>query len=250
MVRIDLTKVPNSSATTVNQTHKPTAATPVRVHPLQERDNNAASYKALKQSESSLHNSSSTSVSNTKTSPTMRDLPTETWFCYLMKQLGGHCKNEANIKVAREPYADVDSHNRGDVNDKATKPAKGLWQVEMIIGPFPRELDATQFRMEWMLASRGMSSRRDCGIKMTMKKRLEPGYENLFCFDKRLVPYPLNTYLITNGMDFLCVSEEAFEKLVAAVENARKCMIGAPIDISLTAYAFDSVPRHTIPRLV
>jgi hypothetical protein len=180
----------------------------------------------------------------------MAEPPNDAWFCYLMKQLGGHCKNEANIKVAREPYADVDSHNRGDVNDKATKPAKGLWQVEMIIGPFPTEREAAHFRMEWMLASRGMSSRRDCGIVMTNEKRQEPGYENLYCFDKRLVPYPLNTYLICHGMDFLCVSEEAFNKLVSAVHSACQYTIETPFDLSSTTYAFDYTPKTSRMRSV
>lgn len=138
-----------------------------------------------------------------------------------MKQLGSYCKNEANIKVAREPYQDVDGHNRGDASDKSTKPAKGLWQVEMIIGPFPSEFCATHFRMEWMLYSRNTNSRRICGIAMTEELRKDAAWSELYCFDKRLVPFPLNTYLVFNGLECLCVSEETFEKLVRDVAVAQ-----------------------------
>jgi hypothetical protein len=147
-------------------------------------------------------------------------LDKEPWFVYLMKQFGGVCKNEANIKVAREPYQDVDGHNRGDFNDKATKPAKGLWQVEMIIGPFYCELHAKQFRVQWMLDSRGMSPRRDCGIEMVTEWR-KCGHLELFCFDKRLVPFPPNNYLIENGLECLTISDDAFDELVGSVQSAQ-----------------------------
>lgn len=93
------------------------------------------------------------------------------WFVYQMIQLGGRCKNEANLKVAREPFEDLRRHNNGEVNDKATKPARGAWQIEMIIGPFMTWDKAEAFRKLWMQKSRGPISRRKRGIELVMKQK-------------------------------------------------------------------------------
>lgn len=142
------------------------------------------------------------------------------FFCYLMKQLGGQCKNEANIKTSIEPYKDVCGHNRGDVNDKSTKPARGLWQVEIIAGPFDTLAEATIFREEWLGSSRGMNSRRLEGIRLTVEWRAN-GFSKLMCFDKRLVPHPLNAYLAEVNLDFLQVDARSYDALVESLDERR-----------------------------
>lgn len=140
-------------------------------------------------------------------------LETRPWFCYLMKQLGGHCKNEANVKVSDEPYKDVCGHNRGDVNDKATKPARGLWQIELIAGPLYSSEDVEKFREAWVITSRGLNSRRTRCVELVEQWRAE-GYTDLHCYDKRLVPHPLNTFLKNAGLEYLQVDEETYNSLV------------------------------------
>lgn len=157
------------------------------------------------------------------TTKTVENVP---WFCYLMKQMGGHCKNEANVKVSDEPFKDVCGHNRGDVNDKATKPARGLWQVELICGPFYDEEDVLSFREELVATSRGLNSRRTRCIDMVEKRR-EKGQADLYCFDKRLVPHPLNRFLQSIGLDYLQVDEDAYKALVTSLDV--ECPLEQPV---------------------
>lgn len=148
------------------------------------------------------------------------------WFTYLMIQLGGRCKNEANLKVAREPFEDTRKHNSGETNDKATKPARGAWQVEMIIGPFAKRQGAEAFRKLWMQKSRGPISRRargaelvehyqNKGCQLSDEMRATGGAEwtGIFCFDKRLVPLNLNQWLLRHSMGCLMQSEERLSNL-------------------------------------
>ncbi len=150
---------------------------------------------------------------------TMAQAPVEDpWFCYLMKQMGGHCKNEANVKVSKEPYKDVCGHNRGDVNDKATKPARGLWQAELICGPLYSEEEVCRFREILVITSRGLNSRRSRAFEVVEEWRAK-GYTDLYCFDKRLVPHPLNPFLERIGLVYLKVDEETYQQLVNSLEG-------------------------------
>ncbi len=140
------------------------------------------------------------------------------WFCYLMKQLGGPCKNEANIKVATEAFTDVYRHNVGEINDKSTKPARGLWQVEMIIGPFGNENAASVFRREWMEESRGIESRRQRGIKLAESYVYAP----IRCYDKRVVPLDLNCWLDRHNMSCLKLPEVALTRFYSRLADGHK----------------------------
>lgn len=139
------------------------------------------------------------------------------WFCYLVKQLGGFSKNEANIKMASNPYYDMGSHHVGDTNDKTAKLGKGFWQIEMIIGELDDEKEADQVRQNWLSTSRGLPSRRERGIKIAMELRERRPGRRVFCFDKRLVPIPLNPYLRRVNLDYLSVDDENYWKLITAV---------------------------------
>lgn len=152
--------------------------------------------------------------------------PPRPWFTYLMIQLGGRCKNEANLKVAREPFEDTRKHNSGETNDKATKPARGAWQVEMVIGPFGSREAAEAFRRLWMQKSRGPISRRARGAELVehyqnrgyqlsdeLRSSGDAAWRGIYCFDKRLVPLDLNQWLLRHGMGYLTQSEERLNTL-------------------------------------
>jgi hypothetical protein len=142
------------------------------------------------------------------------------WFCYLMKQLGSKSKNEANIRIATNPFADLESHNRGDANDKATKTAKGSWQIEMIVGPFSAMEPAEEFRKEWMTSSRGLESRRTRAFELVERDRAKEGSATLTCFDKRLVPRDLGAYLSATELTELSVETLKFDHLLASLGKA------------------------------
>jgi hypothetical protein len=144
------------------------------------------------------------------------DNKTGGWFCYLMKQLGGFSKNLANIKMSPQPYVDILSHNRGDANDKTTKPAKGHWQIEMLIGPLEKD-ESEHIKKEWMATSRGLTSRRERGLEIVLELRKHDPNRAVYCFDKRLVPIPLAPYLRRIRMECLGVSDEVYWKLISAV---------------------------------
>jgi len=129
----------------------------------------------------------------------------ENWFCCLMKQLDGQCKNETSIQVSETPLATVYDHNAGNVDDKSTKAARGHWMPEMIIGPFARLEDAQKFKDGWMDRSRGIISKRRFGIQQTVDWRQT--HPNLRCYDKRVVPRDYNEFLGFFDMYELAVSK-------------------------------------------
>jgi hypothetical protein len=128
------------------------------------------------------------------------DKNTAPWFIYLMIQLGGSCKNEAKVIVAREVFADAYRHNTGEINDKGTKAAKGAWTPEIVAGPFPTWQAAERGRKLCMEESRGIVPRRDRIIKLVSSGKLG---ESVVCFDKRCVPVNLNHWLENNNMTCL-----------------------------------------------
>lgn len=125
------------------------------------------------------------------------------WFCCLMKQLEGQCKNETSILVSQKPLETVYAHNAGTINDKSTKAARGYWMPEMLVGPLPSEEDALRFKKNWMNKSRGISSKRQFGIDQSEKWRRQ--YPFLRCYDKRCIPAKYNAFLVDLGMPELCV---------------------------------------------
>lgn len=164
--------------------------------------------------------------------------PSLPWFAYLMIQLGGRCKNEANLKVAREPFEDTRRHNSGETNDKATKPARGAWQVEMIIGPFESREAADGFRRLWMQKSRGPISRRargtelvehyqnrGCQLSDELRTTGDAAWSRIYCFDKRLVPLELNRWLARHDMHCLAQSEERLRVMYQRHESALETVV-------------------------
>lgn len=155
------------------------------------------------------------STSDTATSPPGPGM----WFCCLMKQLDGQCKNETSIQVSQKPLETVYQHNAGTANDKSTKAARGHWMPEMLVGPLPSQKDAELFKKQWMQKSRGIVSKRDFG-KLQAREWRET-YPALRCFDKRLVPCDYNDYVSIVGMPELRVSNAS---LVAMKKRLQQCI--------------------------
>lgn len=129
------------------------------------------------------------------------------WFCGLMKQLEGQCKNETSIQVSQRPLQSVHQHNAGKINDKSTMAARGHWMPEMLIGPLPTCAEAERFKRTWMQKSRGIVSKRDYGITQAREWRAQ--YPDLRCYDKRRMPVQYNKFLDMANMPQLKVSEYA-----------------------------------------
>lgn len=130
-----------------------------------------------------------------------------------MIQLGGPCKNEAKVNVAQDVFGDAYKHNSGAINDKGTKPARGLWMVEMIIGPYETYEEADKDCREWKKESRSIIPRRDLGLEIVAAKK-----GKIKCYDKREViidpdTRSPNTWLRENGMECLCLPEQRMNAL-------------------------------------
>jgi hypothetical protein len=125
----------------------------------------------------------------------------EQWFCLLMKQLDGPCKNETNIQVSQHPLLTVYEHNTGVVSDKATKAARGHWMPEVIVGPFTTKEYAVEYQQNWSTQSRGVMSKRKLVLDLTDSwRRAHRDQPLLYVYDKRIIPLDYNDYLNRNGL--------------------------------------------------
>ena len=76
-------------------------------------------------------------------------------------------KTNTYVDMSTKPRRRWDLLNKGSIrNVRNTKPAQGKWQLNMIIGPFTKKLDAKEVMEFWRNKSRGMISRRKRGIAL------------------------------------------------------------------------------------
>ena len=87
----------------------------------------------------------------------------------MVKQTEVVCKNEANIFVAQDVLKRVDEYNTGLERNKSTKDARGFWQLEIIVGPYPTRHLARAFLKRWQ-NSRGILPRRERAIKLVQQE--------------------------------------------------------------------------------
>jgi hypothetical protein len=155
---------------------------------------------------------------------------------FLVKQFGGHNKNEANIKISDDPFGDLKTQNMGSTisstagaaysgGDAAAstsswsiaKASKSRWQIEGIVCPFRNKDDCDEFRTKWMRSSRGLASRRDHGVSLVEEYRRAHGGCELYFFDKRLVPLDPNEYLRGVELQHLAINEHRFRAFLQAL---------------------------------
>ncbi len=91
-----------------------------------------------------------------------------------------HIKTNTYVDVARRPRLRYSRLNKGCIKKvRNTKPAQGQWILEMILGPFRKMGDAESVMRDWKAQSRGLKSRRHCGIRLAQ-------YHNVKCYDRQL----------------------------------------------------------------
>jgi hypothetical protein len=91
-----------------------------------------------------------------------------------------HCtqKTLTHVGKARDPVAKVYMHNNRLLRSKSTRPASGLWNLELIIGPFEDKKTTEPICIFWKKKRRGPASRRELGIWLAATLGLE-------CYDAR-----------------------------------------------------------------
>jgi hypothetical protein len=82
------------------------------------------------------------------------------------------------VGKARNPIEKVRMHNERQVKSKSTRPAAGLWNLEIAIGPFETKKDTFVIRDYWKMKKRGPASRRTFGKWIA-------GVLGLECYDTR-----------------------------------------------------------------
>jgi len=124
------------------------------------------------------------------------------YYCYMMQQVGGACKNEASMGISCDPCASVHGHNIGILGDKSTKPAAGFWQLEQVIGPFNTVTAACVFVEQWKRKSRTTTSRRRRGLDLVLSQVSQLNASPpLRIYDKRILPRDLSSYCKKYGID-------------------------------------------------
>jgi len=72
-------------------------------------------------------------------------------------------KTLTHVGKSRNPIEKVRMHNTRRVKSKSTRPAAGLWTLELAIGPVQHKEDTYVLRDYWKMKKRGPASRRDFG---------------------------------------------------------------------------------------
>jgi len=183
----------------------------------EEEEEDEASKKLNDQGENSVNKINVKAEVNRKsTEPAEAEKARAPWFVFLMVQLGHSCKNEAKIIIAREAYRESYRHNSGEINDKGTKAAKGLWTPDLCAGPFKTWEAAERFKELCTKKSRSIIPRRERFVDLVQSEELiQSGVvdADIKCFDKRLVPLYLNQWLVDNNMECLQLPEERLASL-------------------------------------
>ena len=133
----------------------------------------------------------------------------------MVKQTEVVCKNEANIFVAQDVLKRVDEYNTGLERNKSTKDARGFWQLEIIVGPYPTRHLARAFLKRWQ-NSRGILPRRERAIKLVQQE--EAGVR---LFDKRIIPLHYNKWLRNHKLNDLRVDDSELQNLYTEVRTLR-----------------------------
>jgi len=87
-------------------------------------------------------------------------------------------KTLTHVGKSRNPIAKVRMHNERQVKSKSTRPAAGLWNLEIAFGPFEHKEDTFAIRDFWKMKKRGPASRRTFGKWIA-------GVLDMECFDTR-----------------------------------------------------------------
>jgi hypothetical protein len=88
-------------------------------------------------------------------------------------------KTLTHVGKARNPAEKVRFHNERKVKSKSTRPAAGLWNLEIAFGPFECKEDTFLIRDYWKMKKRGPASRRSFGKWIA-------GALGLECYDTRV----------------------------------------------------------------
>lgn len=108
-------------------------------------------------------------------------VPEAPYWVYLMSIVEQeHCsqKTLTHVGKARDPVAKVYMHNECLLRSKSTRPASGLWTIELVIGPFSDKKTTEPVREFWKKKRRGPASRRELGKWLASTLGLE-------CYDAR-----------------------------------------------------------------
>ena len=142
------------------------------------------------------------------------------FFCCLGKDLGSQCKNETHIFVSQKPIERLYNINMGNDSGHGTRATKQSWEPEVIIGPFPNEKVALDFKKNWMDHSRNIESKRRCGLELAAQEREK--FADLCYYDKRLLPKHLSTYMRQHEMHDIVLPPDKLQHL--SKELSRICV--------------------------
>lgn len=132
----------------------------------------------------------------------------------MVKQTSVVCKNEANIFYAQDVLLDVSKYNTGFKKNKSTKDARGFWQLEIVVGPFPTQESAAGFSRRWKKGSRGIQPRRVRAKELIHQEEL-----GVRLYDKRLVPVNWNHWVQSQKLDELAVDQDELGRFYAEVRD-------------------------------
>ena len=103
-------------------------------------------------------------------------------FVYLIVNAWPGTKTHTYVGKGKRPLFQLYRHNNGLIpKARSTRPAKGHWWMEMIIGPIDSREKAVKIRDKWKAHSRGAKPRREKGMTIAIE-------HNLTCWDRRLNP--------------------------------------------------------------
>lgn len=100
--------------------------------------------------------------------PVICDDAAKLYFAYLMVNRCPNIKTTTQVGKDRKPKRKVERYNNGEVKctrNRSIKSAQGHWILEMVLGPFTKDVAMT-VRAEWKNKCRGIPSRRDRGIEL------------------------------------------------------------------------------------
>lgn len=112
-------------------------------------------------------NSGSAMVGSQRTGTSIQNL----YFAYLMVNRCQNIKTTTQVGKDRKPKRKVERYNNGQVKtvkNRSIKSAQGHWILEMVLGPFERDL-AMKVRAEWKNKCRGIPRRRERGIELATR---------------------------------------------------------------------------------
>ena len=99
------------------------------------------------------------------------------WFVYLITNFDPTVKTNSFVGVSTDPeVALANQHTSSKIQTTAN-----AWRLELVIGPCPSKHDGEVLRDAWTAKSRGITSRRNTGIKLFADRAAV--WQNVRCFD-------------------------------------------------------------------